>query len=38
MEHHIRQSDKESERRVQIIAVSALILVALIVAYFNHWL
>ena len=38
MEHNVIPSDKEAQRRVQIIAVSALILVALIVAYFNHWL
>ena len=37
MEHHITQSNKDSQRKVQIIAVSALIVIAMIIAYFNHW-
>ena len=38
MEHNVIPSDEKSKHTVQIIAVSALIVVALIVAYFNHWL
>ena len=38
MEHNVIPSDEKSQRTVQIIAVAALVLVALIVAYFSHWL